>query len=65
MYSPVKSSSKELAREKIKEQKKQQLCILLVNKFRNKFNVVPTTEAKVDQMIISEVGNLLSTKDAS
>lgn len=65
MYSPVKSggTARLTDRDKIKEQKKQQLALLLVNKFRNKFNVITTSEQKVDQYIIREVQHLLSNKD--
>ena len=49
MYSPAKQGrSKEYDRQKIKDQKKAQLALLLVNKFRNKFNVITTTEGRVD-----------------
>lgn len=56
MYSPNKGGqSKDVDRAKIKEAKKAQLCLLLVNKFRNKFNVITTSEAKIDQYIIEQV----------
>ena len=57
MYSPVKPSDK--SRQQIKEQKKQQLAVLLVNKFRNKFNVVTTQETEIDKVILNEVTKLL------
>ena len=51
MYSPIKKD-KAQERADIKEQKKQQLSILLINKFRNKFNVITTTEGEVDKLIV-------------
>ena len=55
--------AREEARRVRKEQKKQQLALLLVNKFRNKFNVITTSEAKIDQHIIAQVQALLACKD--
>jgi len=59
MYSPVKSVSKEDQRRQIKEQKRQQLSILLINKFRNKFCVNNVSEPQVDHLIKQEVTKLL------
>ena len=59
MYSPVKKD-KTQERETMKEAKKQQLSILLINKFRNKFNVITTTESDVDKLIVSEVTKLIN-----
>lgn len=59
MYSPVKKD-KTQERETVKEQKKQQLSILLINKFRNKFNVITTTESECDKLIVSEVTKLIN-----
>lgn len=59
MYSPVRKDLK-ANREGVKEQKKQQLSVLLINKFRNKFNVVSTTETDIDKLIVSEVTNLIN-----
>ena len=56
MYSPVnKKGSKQVDRAQIKEQKRAQLCLLLVNKFRNKFGVITTAEHEIDQFIIQSV----------
>lgn len=64
MYSPVqKKGMKGLDREKIKEAKRAQLCLLLVNKFRNKFGVITTAEHDIDQFIISEVQALLGNQN--
>jgi len=62
MYSPVKMS-KEDHRRQAKEQKRLQLQILLVNKFRNKFGVTSATEPAVDQIINSEVHKLLQDNE--
>ena len=43
-----------------KEQKKMQLCMLLVNKFRNKFQVNNVSEPAVDQIIKDQINELLS-----
>jgi parvulin-like peptidyl-prolyl isomerase len=59
MYSPVKQLSKEDQRKAIKEQKRQQLIVLLVNKFRNKFGVNNVTEPQADNLIRKEVQDLL------
>ena len=59
MYSPVKSLSKADKIAAVKQQKKQQLAVLLVNKFRNKFNVMTTTELDIDRHIVQEVQRLL------
>lgn len=59
MYSPIKKD-KAQERADIKEQKKQQLSVLLINKFRNKFNVITTTEVEVDKLIVSEVTKLIN-----
>ena len=63
MYSPVKSQNSSVDRSVVKEQKRQQLAILLINKFRNKFGVVTTQEHPVDQLIINEIQKLLGDKD--
>ena len=40
MYSPARGNlPKEEQRRQIKEQKRNQLSLLLINKFRNKFNI--------------------------
>jgi small nuclear ribonucleoprotein (snRNP)-like protein len=44
MYSPIKNNSKDEIRRQAKEKKRVQLTMLLINKFRNKFNVNSTTE---------------------
>jgi len=59
MYSPAKKLAPAEAREQVKERKRQQLAILLVNKFRNKFSVITTSEQEVDRLIINEVQSLL------
>jgi hypothetical protein len=46
---------KEELRQQIKEQKKLQLSTLLVNKFRNKFNVIGHKEGSIDKMIRDEI----------
>ena len=48
MYSPVKVSDKEEQRKQLREKKKMQIMMLLVNKFRNKFNVNSVSEQKCD-----------------
>lgn len=60
MYSPVKSMSKDEQRRQAKEQKKLQLNILLVNKFRNKFGVNSVNEPEIDNIIKQEVQELLT-----
>ena len=62
MYSPVKTS-KEETRRQAKEQKRLQLQILLVNKFRNKYGVTSATEPQVDQIINNEVYKLLQESE--
>lgn len=59
MYSPVKKD-KTQDRETVKEMKKQQLSILLINKFRNKFNVITTTEGEIDKLIVHEITKLIN-----
>ena len=46
---------KDELRQQIKEQKKLQLSTLLVNKFRNKFNVIGHKEVNIDKMIRDEI----------
>tara|TARA_B110000285_G_C15044255_1_gene573430 strand:- start:984 stop:1241 length:258 start_codon:yes stop_codon:yes gene_type:complete len=46
---------KDELRQQIKEQKKLQLSTLLVNKFRNKFNVIGHKEGIIDKMIRDEI----------
>jgi hypothetical protein len=46
---------KDELRQQIKEQKKLQLSTLLVNKFRNKFNVIGHKEGNIDKMIRDEI----------
>ena len=54
MYSPVKSSKAgQMAASKT--QKRNQLAILLVNKFRNKFHVNSTVELDIDSHIVAKV----------
>ena len=60
MYSPQQKTSKEMQRQLIKEQKKQQLAVLLVNKFRNKFGVGGIKEADIDKIIKDEIQILLN-----
>ena len=61
MYSPVRQNlTKEAQRLHLKEQKKMQLMILLVNKFRNKLNVNNITEPDLDKIIKDEVENLVN-----
>ena len=43
-----------------KEQKRAQLQMLLVNKFRNKFNINGTTEMDIDKIIREEIKDLLA-----
>jgi len=43
----------------IKEQKRNQLSLLLINKFRNKFNVNSIQEVEIDRMMLSEIQKLL------
>ena len=64
MYSPNKRGDDRIVdRSKIKEQKKAQLALLLVNKFRNKFSIITTSEQKIDQYVIAQVQDLLGNKD--
>ena len=59
MYSPLRSNvPKEEQRQHIKEQKKQQLTILLVNKFRNKYMVNGAKEFLVDKIIKEEIKSM-------
>ena len=44
----------------MKEKKRQQLVVLLTNKFRNKFNINNITEPDVDILIRDEIRDLLS-----
>lgn len=61
MYSPVRQNmTKEAQRVQLKEQKKMQLMILLVNKFRNKLNVNNITEPDLDKIIKDEVEALVN-----
>lgn len=48
----------------VKSQKRNQLAVLLVNKFRNKFNVQSTVELEIDSHIVSSVQKLLSGASA-
>jgi len=43
-----------------KEQKRAQLQMLLVNKFRNKFNINASTEMEIDKIIRDEIKDLLA-----
>lgn len=52
--------SKDEQRRQAKEQKKLQLNILLVNKFRNKFGVNSVNEPEIDNIIKQEVQELLT-----
>lgn len=45
---------------KIKEKKKLQLSLLLINKFRNKFTINKGTELQLDQIIKDEVSILIN-----
>ena len=59
---------KEELRQQIKEQKKLQLTTLLVNEFRNKFNVIGHKEAHIDKMIRDEISLMFgegSTSEAA
>ena len=63
MYSPINNNislSKEEQRSQIKEKKRQQLVILLTNKFRNKFCINNVTEPEIDAIIRDEIRNLLA-----
>jgi len=62
MYSPIKQlSSKDDERRSQKDKKKQQLSMLLINKFRNKFDINVSKEAYLDCIIKDEIFSLLST----
>ena len=51
MYSPVKpTKASQIAA--VKSAKRNQLAVLLVNKFRNKFNVQTTVEIDIDAHIV-------------
>lgn len=53
MYSPNRgTTNKEDQRKMIKEQKKNQLSLLLINKFRNKFNINSIAEQDIDRMML-------------
>jgi hypothetical protein len=43
-----------------KESKRQQLCVLLTNKFRNKFGVNNMHDPEIDQLIVKEINALLA-----
>ena len=63
MYSPINNNislSKEEQRSQIKEKKRQQLVVLLTNKFRNKFGINNVTEPHIDVIIRDEIRNLLA-----
>jgi len=63
MYSPINNNislSKEEQRSQIKEKKRQQLVVLLTNKFRNKFGINNVTEPDIDVIIRDEIRNLLA-----
>jgi hypothetical protein len=61
MYSPQKSNlNKEEAIRMAKDQKRAQLHMLLVNKFRNKFNINGSTEMDIDKIIREEIKDLLA-----
>lgn len=60
MYSPIRTSlSKMEQRKQIKEQKKKQLVVLLVNKFRHKFGLITKPDNDVDSIIKTEVEGML------
>ena len=63
MYSPVKSN-KEVQMNAVKTQKRNQLAVLLVNKFRNKFNISTTVETEIDAHVVAEVQKLLFSGSA-
>jgi len=54
MY-PKQSQSKYNHQEDKKQAKREQLAQLLINKFRNKFQVNPNTERDLDALIQDEV----------
>ena len=57
MYSPSRGANapKEEQRRMIKEQKRNQLSLLLINKFRNKFNVNSIQEVEIDRFMLNEI----------
>jgi hypothetical protein len=65
MYSPLKTISKEEQRQQIKDQKMQQLTNLLVNKFRNKYNVNGVKEQHVDRVIKDEIKKMFDEGNPS
>jgi hypothetical protein len=62
MYSPLRPNiPKEEQRLQIKEQKKQQLHMLLMNKFRNKFKVRGAHELHIEKIISDEIKKMFDS----
>ena len=58
MY-PKQSQTKSQAQDDKKQAKREQLAQLLINKFRNKYSINPSTERDLDTLIQDEVKQLI------
>ena len=64
MYSPIRDNH-HIDRQASKMKRKNQLAILLVNKFRNKLKIDPANEPELDMQVCEEIQQMVNRGESS